>query len=266
MGGTNEFDMLQIVADNTSDTLDVVKIFSKPFDVLWGSALVNNIFTITSTVGVLLMLVYFFIDLEDIAVRQNFTAETFVKNLAKLIIGISVVSNIGWVIQWVVDFGNGIFADLAITGGTFELTPTFNDAGSWANFIKNSSSFSEAADNIAIVAVVYFFKLIAFFVLWSVSIKRAIEIGIYYAMSPIIYADVFSNGITGVVQKLKPFLGLMLQLPYVMILISLGNVLVDRSYSFITTSSSILLTFIVLKTVMSSVSSSKDELERFLNS
>ena len=266
MGGTNAFDIIQNVADKDAEAVDIINIFSAPFDAIIGNSLFNNFATMLESVGIVLMLIYFFVDLEDIALRQSFTIETFVKNLAKLVVGLAVILNIGPLMTGVNNFGNAILADLASYQGALHLTPTFDTAKGVAQQVLKHTSQSEKFDKWIMMGIVGLFQFITQFVLWVVAIKRAIEIGIYYAFAPIIYADVFSNGLAGVAQKLKPLIGAYMQLPYVMILMSLGSLLIEGSVSVVTTTSSIFLTFVVLKSVLGAVSHSRNELDKFFSS
>ncbi len=263
---TSTFDIVQMVADGQSEAIDVINAFEKPFNTMMNSALLKGVFNSACSIGTVLMLIYFFIDLEDIALRQNFNVEVFVRNLVKLVVGLAVILNVGPLLSWFNDFGIAVLEEIVSSKGALNMSPTFNDAKASANYMLEGSSIFEAPIHGIMVLIVYIFKFFAFFVVWMVAIKRALEFSIYYAFSPIIFADVFSNGLTGVVQKMKPIIAIYLQLPYVMILMSLGNVLVDGSVAVVTTFSSILLTWVVLKSTLSAVSHSKDELDRFLSS
>jgi len=262
----SNFDITSIVANEESGAINVVEIFKQPLDAVLDSAIVTSLFDTVSTIGITLMLIYFLLDLEEVALRQTFNIEMFVKNLVKFVIAIIVITNVGPILKWANDLTTGVLADLAAAQGTFDLTPKIGSAKSVANSILKHSAQSETFSKSLLVDLTFIFTIIIHIVLWIVAIKRAIEIGVYYIVSPIVFADVFSDGLSGVVKRFKPFLASYLQLPYVLIIIALANSIIDKVTGFVVTSSAVLVAYIALKAVVNGVSRSKDELDRFLES
>ena len=264
-------DIITSMADKNSianSGIDVLTIFNKPFNLVVNNSLMDGILSVTSTIGMLFMLIYFLIHLEDLVIKQQFTLGHIVVDFSKLIVGFIVVSNIGKILVGFDTFVQGIVTDLGIPT-TLQMTPDFQEAHNAArrmSILEHQTSISENIDMGGAIALAWVFAIILHFVLWSVAIKRALELGVYYALAPIIFADLFSSGISGVAARLKRALAIYMQLPFVLIAVSLGRVLMVASVETQITASSVYVICLILIAINKTVAGSKTELERIFSS
>ncbi len=240
-----------------SGKIEVIKIFETPLNFL-----INNstaMYNVVSTVGIILMVVFFMISLQDVVMDKNFNVEILFRNFMKLIIGVAIVTNIGSIVLALNDFVIAVSTDLGFQTQV-SLSTDFLEAKNVAtrfNKVGMPVTESEGLEMGSIVGIAWFMKMLIYIVVWVVAIKRAIELSIYYIISPIIFSDIFTNRIIGAAGRLKRILGVYMELPFVMLTISFGDIVVKRIAGISQSGSAILITVLALFTVLKTVGSAK---------
>ncbi len=257
----------QIANTDVDAAFDIVAIFKEPVDFILKQPIIDKMCSITAALGVLFMLLYFFIDLEEVVLRNEFDSEIFIKNLIRFVIAIAVVLNIRTLFNGLDDFLSAVLKDLAMSD-SLNLAPKLSHAKANANFILKSGAASEKTVYHLETAIIWLFQWLFKFALRFLSVKRAIEITLYSVFAPIIFADVFSGNLYGTVQKFKNILAVYLQVPFILLIMSLGNAFIE-SFALkagAATLSAIYLVYLVMSTLLKSIISSKDELEKYFSS
>lgn len=260
MGETDySIDIIKQVAEDSWATgeIEVINVFEQPLNFL-----INNstaMYNIVSTIGVILMVVFFMISLQDVVMDKNFNVEILFRNFIKLIIGVAIVTNIGSIVLALNDFVIAVSQDLGFITKV-SLSTDFLEAKNVATRMNSRGmpvSSSEGIEMGSFAAVAWFMKILIYIVVWVVAIKRAVELSIYYIISPIIFSDIFTNRIIGVAGRLKRILGIYMELPFVMLTISFGDVVIKSIAGFSQSSSALLVTVLALFTVLKTVGSAK---------
>ena len=263
-------ELFQNFINATAEVTNVVDVFNLPFDVIMGSAIMSSTYALTSTLGILFMAIYYFIDLEELALRNQFNIEHFIRNTIKFIIAIIIVNNIGALLQGFNTFVCAIVDDIP---GFQEvaLSPVAkqgqNMLTSFEHHPQPLSTIIAGSGQGLYLVLLFLLNILTRVILWTVSIKRAIDIGVYYALSPMVCADVFSNGVTGSVRKMKRMLAAYMQLPFVVIIMKSGSLIISKITSTNALSMSVFyITALILFAVNKTVARSKGELETIFSS
>lgn len=249
-----------------SNLSNITDIFNKPLELLINNANVNNVFDTISSIATVLMVIYFLIDLTDIAMREQFNLEVFVKNFAKLIIAYAIVLNIKSIIIGIDNLVQAIVTDANFANISTPTLGTTNSVRSYAARLNAGIplTFGEAL-SLGINMIIHFcFNFFVQFAIVFVGIKRALYLGFYYVLSPMLVADAFSNGIVGAITKIKRILALYLQLPYVYLACHVvEGIRMSMSIGSITAGmSSFFVTMILLWTLVKSINNSQQEITR----
>ena len=266
MTGT-DFNVIETMAKESWNTngINVIQIFQVPFGLLIEKA--GAAYGIASTVGVVLMLIFFFIELQDKVLDKNFDVETLVRSFFKIIIGVAIVTNIGPIILQANEFVIAVANDLGLSNQVSLTTDFFNAQNTAARLNSGLPvAKSEELGFSSITTVAFIMKVAVFAVLWTLSIKRAIELAIYYIISPIIFSDIFSGQVIGAAGKLKSIVGVFMELPFVMLAVTFGDAIIRGVTSISASGAALFVTVLVLISVLRTVGSAKSTLQTMFSS
>lgn len=178
------------------------------------------------TLGILLCIAYWLVELLDKTMTDQFNLEGFFFGLIKVLMGFIIVNNLPALLsgmnKFVVAFNSEIFA--VYNQGNTEQThglitqalATMSNGRSLlqSTFMKNgiASSLTEGIGGAADAVMIFIYSFILQIFLLYLSISRAIKIAYHGVLSPIIVADIFRNGTASAgFRQLKVMLALYLQ-------------------------------------------------------
>ncbi len=261
---SQNLDIMKELAEETwnSESLPIVEMFQLPFNAILDTF--KPVYDLVSVIGIVIMVIFFFIDLQNYVLDKNFDIEILFRNFIKLIIGIAIVGNIGALILGANEFVIALAEDF---NGVLEFTLSsdFVKVENIATRYQSSGmpvAASESPSLWAISAIVWAMKIAIYVVIWTLSIKRAIELVAYYILSPIAFADIFSGRVIGVVEKFKGILAVFMELPFVMLAVSFGDLIIKGVLDVSQSGSAIFVTVLVLIAVLKTVGSSKQMLQK----
>ena len=165
-------------------------------DIFINNDVIKNMFDVTLPIGLILTLIYFLIDLEDVAMRQNFTIEYFVRNLTKIVVAYAILLNIGSIFTGMEDFLDALVTELPLFEGlgvpqiTLESNPALKRVAFGSSAQPAIGDILGYGPDALLVCCMDGFILIVTIV---VSIKRAMELTVWYVLAPLIFADSYSK-------------------------------------------------------------------------
>lgn len=187
-------------------------------------SIVSKIDGIITPIAILIMSIFFFVDLLSKSVSANFTTEVFIRSFIKYIIGFALVTNANKLGGGIVSFGDALVAEI-----TSKISPVdvLNDlqTAKLNSYMKSHLAELMILGNSVVSKLII--KWIANLLITTlmqlmvsiVAYMRAIQIFIYRALLPMAVADIFGGGIyKGAGKHIKRLLGLALQYPMVYII------------------------------------------------
>ena len=251
---------------------NIYGLFSAFTDLCLGSSVVEDMFKITLPIGLVLTLIYFLIDLEDVAMRQNFSVEYFVRNLTKIVVAYAILSNIGSIFVGIENFIDELMTEMPLFEGLGIPQVVLEDAGGVANRIAFGStavrpSVSDVlgyAPDAILISLINAFLL---FITYVVAVKRAFELTVWYVLAPIIFADSYSKKFYGVANKLKRLFAVYMQAPFIIVILGFGQLMLAQTQMYApATSTRIFFTLVIAGAVMKQIAGSKADIERIFAS
>ncbi len=199
---------------------DVLKLSAGEFGVA------NTIYDIILPLALILLAIYFLVELLEKSTSQNFNAEQMISLLIKLAIGVIIVQHIDVVIVAICNITNGILTAINETTtdflGSLSIETRMNGAQSFFAIVANFIMFF-----VAYIIAVAMNVLILFHV---ISVK--FEIVARAAFAPLGVADVMSGMNSGAIRYIKSFLSVSLQLVIILaanvICLSIANGMADK--------------------------------------
>ncbi len=261
----------EYTAGGINDMFDNLYTWFKAFtDLFMGNDVITNMFNITLPIGLVLTLIYFLIDLEDVAMRQNFSVEYFVRNLTKIVIAYAILSNIGSIFIGFENFIDELVTELPLFEGlgipqiTLESNPALKRVAFGSSAQPAIGDILGYGPDAFLVCAMNGWIMIVVLV---VSIKRAMELTVWYVMAPLIFADSYSKKFAGVANKFKRLFAVYMQAPFIMVILGFGQLLLGKiEVSNANWMTRIFTLFVVMGAIMKQVVSSKADLERVFTS
>lgn len=209
------FEYLMSFVRSTSALSPNLSYVSNRMDLILQKMLNSSVYSVLidvfAQVGVVLLLVYFAIDLLDKVSDVQFNLEIFVREFVKLIVAYAIMTHLSALLKGACDVVMAINQEiLAVTNAS--------TSGYWANVAKETNTY--ALGDISIDSAGMIWKLVFLagsqivmqFLTWTLSVDRALKIGYKSIMAPIACADMITNGMqsTGI-RYIKSIIALYLQ-------------------------------------------------------
>ena len=167
---------------------------------MWKNGM-KGIYNAVQTIGYLMILLYFLIDLMEKSTSSQFSLEQFFKGFLKLVVAVAIISRGADLVQYILEFGNEFLSDVSKAGTT-------NGLGKESAIISDWKSKCYTADKALIpqVAAIGFMASLLIpwvcmtaikVVIWVVAVSRAIELSLRCAFLPIGCANIFGEGMRG---------------------------------------------------------------------
>lgn len=203
---------------------------SSRMDSILNSMLTNPVYQglqgVFSMVGVLLMCVYFFVDLLDKVSDMQFDLEVLFKQLLKFVVAFALMTHVNDLC-----IGLGQFSEAMVDAiEHFTVSPVADGTFSWSEMIQSANaqlmgmSFSNAqigftnGGALKDVIMIVSFRLLLQFATWKLSIERALKIGYKSLIAPIACADCVTNGYNSAgIKHLKGIFALYMQTSIIMV-------------------------------------------------
>lgn len=171
---------------------DIIKTISTSLSENGAPNYVSILQSSLSTIGRLICLLYFLLELIENATRDSFTLESFVKSFAKLMILFVLFSPS--TLQAISNFGSS-FADMVLN--------KINPSGSYMEYESLMSYITELDDTSWIKSIGFLFSGFAggitifasLIVCLLMAVGRAIEISLYSAFLPVGASSIFNGGL-----------------------------------------------------------------------
>lgn len=164
-------------------------------------------------IGVLLMCVYFFVDLLEKASDMQFEMEIFFKQMLRFVIAYCLMTHIPELCTGMSKFSEIITKTISNGFGQGWANMAQEVNSSMAGF-SGTGNYVSSMDGGSFMDVIFAmgFQVILQFATWKLSIERALKIGYKSILAPIVCADVVTNGYSSSgIKHLKSILGLYLQ-------------------------------------------------------
>ena len=196
----------------------------------------NAITGITIPIGILIMSIYFFVDLMSKSMAANFNTEILIRSFIKFVIGYALILNCDKLAGGIISFGDALTGELVtkVSSHGFDYTLTFN-AKKILQYLHDKKGIAGNFFGLGVL-VKLLVKCIAELIitaaytcmLMMVAYSRAITIFIYRVFLPVAMADIFGKGIySGAVKHVKRLLALAMQYPIVYIICLLSCIFMN---------------------------------------
>lgn len=198
---------------------DMENCFPTAVNTVCNNTWLSSLLDIVTPIGIMIMIIYFSIDLMSKSATSNFSTEIFVRSLIKLVIGYIIIINCDNLSKGIIDFGDAL-VEMIKSENNFTYTSNSTalidyikgrgalDGGYWLAFKLITKAFVELAMGVLIGCMV---RIVAY--------SRAIKLFVYRAVLPMAVADIFGKGIYhGAVTPIKKILALAVQYPTVYIM------------------------------------------------
>ena len=266
-------DLLSVAQNQFADnfTYSVDFVFVDTLNLALNNGFTSTLFTIMKTLAFALVLLYFLIDMEQQIFKKDFSLEHVVRGFLKLFIGYACVANV----QIVLDAINGITGEivgLVNTGQGGIRSPVATMIRTWsarlaANGTSVMLSVTEWIYLTAGVVAGCFILFALIIVVTTVAVKRALELTVYYILSPIMIADVYSGGTTIAAIRLRRIFALYMQYPFVSLILSFGTQLLTsaRLNGALVSGSALYVSILIMWALVKFIAKSKSEVERMFS-
>jgi hypothetical protein len=188
-----------LLSSNTVTALQVDILEGGEFYSVWGK--VDGIYQVISTVGMLLLMMYWLLELLEKVQSDSFTLEHFVRASIKLIIGILLMSNGMDLFRGVLTVANGIFSNIqraesltATASASNEiLNRIWEDCKYYTDhMIKGANEMIGWGLRLILPSIAMkLIKVVIYVVLYS----RIIELFVRITFAPIGMANIYSGGL-----------------------------------------------------------------------
>jgi hypothetical protein len=209
--------------DYISKRMDQILIY------IMNSSLYQSLSTVFAELGMVLLLIYFLVDLMEKSASDNFDIEVFIRQLIKFVLGFAVMSNLS---DLVIGIGNFVMAiNTEVCGQLASLTVSKY----WANTITQvngqlsslalggSLGLSQAGGTKNVIFICIF-QIIVYWLTWSLSISRAFKLGYKCLLAPMVCADIYTNGLNSRgVKHLKSIFALYFQSTMILLIMVCVN-------------------------------------------
>lgn len=252
-------------------SIDFRDAFTTSFSAIFYNDFVTNLFDLVYPIGIAAMCVFFLLDMMDTTMHKNFNIEFFIRGLLKFVVALIMLNLLKDLFCWFDTFSNSLIDDLNLD--TADLKDYFQVVaerlyiraaapGGIASTLKNLSS------GLLIFGLFAICILLVNIAVYTVAIRRAIEITIFYIFSPFIVSTMFFGNLTDFFARLKKVLALYLQYPFVCLIVTFGFEIANNftNNKTVSTSSVAFLAIIVLASTRKLISSSKNDIQRILGS
>lgn len=175
------------------------------------SPVYNTLIEVFGQVGVVLLLVYFSIDLLDKVSDVQFDLEIFVREFIKLIVAYAIMTNLDKLLGGACKAVTYINDDiLAVTNAS--------TSGFWVDVAKETNTYvlgDISIDSAGMIWKLFFLagsQIIMQLLTWTLSVDRALKIGYKSIVAPIACADMITNGMQSAgIRYIKSIIALYLQ-------------------------------------------------------
>lgn len=239
-----------ITAQGIQDTL--TKAMSNVF--ISGNA-ISKIYSAFTSIGLLLILVYFAMDIFDKLSSENFTIDVLMLDMVKIIAGVALINNGLYIVQGLVGMSDYI-SEYVISGILANTVPdvsgTTGDLGddTWSiigNVIKiiieEAFAYSKYSLNLLESMII---GVVAMIATQIIAYERAILLAIRTLLSPFIFADIVGHGLSNkAMHHIKSIFAICLEGPIIILAVAFVNQAVGDSYSV--AFSGIILVFATVK-------------------
>lgn len=185
--------------------------------------------SIVGNIGLLLLLIYYSVDLMSKASSIGFSLESFIFSLVKLVAGFVLISYMDDLCEYIIKFGD--YVALAISQGqSTTIDYGFNSAMQTLAYLQSDelkltqmqiiNLSIKCLMQVALTAVLNITAIV-------LSYNRAIKLCLYKVFMPIMVADVFGSGVSGAMLKhVKKYLGIVMEYPICCIIAVLATVII----------------------------------------
>lgn len=148
-------------------------------------------------IGILLMLVFFLIDLLEKATDVQFSLDVLFKQLLKLVVAYAIMNHLYDLIMGMSEFSLALNEQILDTVVSLE-NKNFADAmGEVGTQVPSSGSVSLSnVDGAKGAATAVIFQTLMQIITWTLSVERALTIGFQSCLAPISCADIITNGMS----------------------------------------------------------------------
>lgn len=263
----------------------ILGIFSSSFDFLLKNNIIESIYDAIAVIGLLIMIIYFLIDLLDGVIKEQLNVEIIIKHFLKFLLGAFIVFNIGQLLIGmndtviaITDDVNTVALNLANVKDD-ELNVKYPDYSKempllytttlnkkFLSAYRNTFPSMSNAQLTLYSTIMIYLSAGLLIVMEFVAYSRSLYFALYYLLSPILVADAFSRGISGVTAKIKIVLALLLQVPVTIFVIYIGDIIIynlNNKINFANTFQLVTLVMMVLG-IFRVILSSKKNLRRIM--
>ena len=186
-----------LLGEDVVGSLDI-DFLSGTYAPVWGG--ISAVYTLISTLGMLLIVLYWLLDIIEKVQMESFTLEHFVRASIKLLLGVILMSNGLPIFQGILSACNGIFSQIdAGTGANEGATATvLNQVWQDCTYQKShpiAGAFALVGWMLELL-VPAFMMLIIKIVVYVVVYSRIVELFVRTAFAPIGMANIYSGGMS----------------------------------------------------------------------
>lgn len=223
-GASNEA-ILQIVENHFTNS------YNKLTDVI-GTGVISTLSNSIVAIAMLLMLVYFSIDLISKINSVNFTLEIFIRSFGRLIIGYVLIHYMPTIADKIIEFGNLLVSDVAAAyKGTGSISYGLSSYEAILDYLEKNDIQLSAMQMMNLAgkcAAQLLLNIVINIAVICIAYSRAIKLTVYKVFMPMMVTDLFGTGITGEPMKhVKKYISVVLQYPLCYIIALLSAVLMD---------------------------------------
>ena len=258
-----------------------IGIFSAKMDSILQSCLALDIYStgleVMAPIGILLVMVYWLVELFDTAMNINFSIDGLVKSFIKLVIGCAIVMNIPTILGMLGDIVKGVNEDFAGALNATQLVDNIVKANSQAIGAGTGASADATASGTGIARycsfATFIFNVLTMVYIYVIGIKRAVKIVTKSVLAPLIVPDIYKNGMrSNGIKFLKGLFADYLQSTVILIIVEMTSLAFAAVYNnnpplgstTIPSLSGIIMLYVLGKTLIGSLKSSEDYIREII--
>lgn len=237
----SEFIDLNLVnsAMNWLSSAGIKATLTEATDKIFASAMILKIYNAFASVGILLLLVYFSMDIFDKLSSENFTIDVLMLNMVKIVAGVALINNGYTIVKGLIGLSDLVIE--SIMGLPTLSTAVTLDFSNIAGFSDPDATFKPGdfltlmleiiemfINTLKGTTVTYIEKLIIGVVgmvcAQIIAYQRAINLALRMLLCPIVFADVVGHGLSNKsMHYIKSIFGICLEGPIIILVVIFVN-------------------------------------------
>lgn len=217
-------------------------------------------------IGMYLMLIYFFVDLMSKVNSINFTLETFVRSLSKLIIGYALVTYAAPLCDGIIAFADAITQDIStFLDNSADYGFATNDIIKYLNSPDQKLTTGQEINLVTKAFVHFLTTYVLNLTAIVLAYSRAIKLSVYKIFMPMMVTDIFGTGVSGkTLGQFKKFLAAAMIYPLACVIATLTDVFLSgtsiSSGNWLAYTGQLVMILYAVFRVMKSISDESEEI------